>query len=91
MDQQDRNRRRSSTPLLGRYPPIELSGIAFRISWSGEAVTKEVYGAKQEIAIFLESAEAVFYAGEALDLGNQQAKCLNIRAPIEYGMVGKIP
>jgi hypothetical protein len=43
------------------------------------------------MAIFLESAKRIFYVGESLDLGNQQAECLNIRAPIKHGVIGKIP
>jgi hypothetical protein len=68
--------------LFRRHPPTGGGQLAFPFSQSGEAVTEEVDRPKQEIAVRLKAAKAVFYAGAALDLGYQEAKRLNIRGPI---------
>jgi len=65
--------------------------MTFHFPRSGKAVTEQIDRPKQQIAILLQATKPVFHVGEAFDLGNQQAECLNIRAPIEHGMVGKIP
>jgi hypothetical protein len=43
------------------------------------------------MAIFLKTAKRIFYVGESLELGNQQAKCLDLCAPTDHGVVGDIP
>jgi hypothetical protein len=76
---------------VGAIPPQPASQArSFRFPRSGETVAEEVDGPQQEIAIFLKAAKPVFYVSEALDLGYRQAECLNIGAPIEHGMVGKV-
>src|SRR5260370_6233124 len=65
-----------------------MSGLGF--GGGGEDKAEKGGPANQQLAILLQATERIFYARNALDLGKQQPKGLELTGPIGQVMVGKI-